>query len=105
MAQERRSGSLGITSQLVAVNPIVAQHDLQSFIHSRPKERRDLVSTALGLDELTALKTSIDGARKSFNLSPPAGVKDAVQSFNRSGTHYLTFAKRAWSDCGGGCRR
>ncbi|BCT69569.1 AAA family ATPase [Nitrosospira sp. NRS527] len=68
---------LGITSQLMAINPIVAQHDLQSFIHSRPKERRDIVSTALGLDELTALKTSIDGARKSFNLSPPAGVKDA----------------------------
>lgn len=61
--------SLGL-SELQAVHPVVAQHDLQSFIHSRPKERRDLISAALGLDELTALKTALDGARKSF--APPA---------------------------------
>ena len=41
------------------------------------KERRDTISAAFGLDELTALKTALDGARKSFNLSPPVGVEQA----------------------------
>ena len=69
--------SLGLASRLGVLNPVVAQHDLQSLIHSRPKDRRDIISTALGLDELTALKTALDGARKSFNLTLPGGVKEA----------------------------
>lgn len=60
-----------------AVHPVIAQHDLQSFIHSRPKERRDAISAALGLDELTFLKTALDGARRSFNSVPPTGVEEA----------------------------
>lgn len=68
--------ALGL-SGIEAVHPVVAQHDLQSFIHSRPKERRDLISAALGLEELTALKTSLDGARRAFTLTPPPGIADA----------------------------
>jgi hypothetical protein len=60
-----------------AVYPIIAQHGLQDFIHSRPKERRDAVSAALGLEDLTAFKTSLDGARRSFNATPPQAVSDA----------------------------
>lgn len=65
--------SIGLVD-LDAVHPVVAQHDLQSFIHSRPKERRDIISAALGLEELTTLKTALDGARKSFIASPPQEV-------------------------------
>ncbi|MGP1676776.1 MAG: AAA family ATPase [Burkholderiales bacterium] len=61
-------------SQLEALHPVVAQHDLQSFIHSRPKERRDFISAALGLDEITSLKTALDGARKAFAGTPPSDV-------------------------------
>ncbi|SRR5216684_1470936 len=68
--------NLGLVD-LDAVHPVVAQHDLQSFIHSRPKERRDMISAAFGLEELTALKTALDGARKSFNATPPPGVEQA----------------------------
>lgn len=56
-------------------NPVIAQHDLQSFIHSRPKERRDLIGAALGLEELTTLKTALDSARRTFSLNPPAEVE------------------------------
>src|SRR5581483_8786935 len=65
--------SIGL-SKLEALHPVVAQHDLQSFIHSRPKERRDFISAALGLDEITSLKTALDGARKAFAGSPPSAV-------------------------------
>lgn len=68
--------SIGL-SKLQTLHPVVAQHDLQSFIHSRPKERRDFISAALGLDEITSLKTALDGARKAFGGSPPAAVTGA----------------------------
>ena len=56
--------------------PVVAQHGLQSFILSRPKDRRDAIGAALGLGELSSLKTTIDGAARSFNLSPPDAVRE-----------------------------
>jgi chromosome segregation ATPase len=68
--------SLGIIPN-EAVYPVVAQHSLQTFIHSKPKDRRDAIANALGLDELTARKTAIDGARKSFQSSPPLAVSEA----------------------------
>jgi energy-coupling factor transporter ATP-binding protein EcfA2 len=64
-------------SKIEALHPVVAQHDLQSFIHSRPKERRDFISAALGLEEITALKTALDGSRKAFAGTPPAAVEAA----------------------------
>ena len=36
-----------------------------------------MYSGALGLDELTALKTALDGARKSFAATAPPGVEEA----------------------------
>jgi energy-coupling factor transporter ATP-binding protein EcfA2 len=60
-----------------SVYPVVAQHSLQSFIHTKPKERRDAMSEALGLQEFAALKTALDGARRSFQTSPPSSVIEA----------------------------
>lgn len=60
-----------------AVYPIVAQHGLQTFVHTKPRERRDAISAAFGLDELAELKVGLDGARRSFSLSPPAAVVEA----------------------------
>lgn len=60
-----------------AVYPVIAQHGLQTFILSKPKDRRDAISAALGLDELTAFKTSLEGARSSFQRTPPKPVTDA----------------------------
>ena len=59
---------------LEAVYPVVAQHGLQTFVHSKPKDRRDAICAALGLDELTALKNALDSARSSFQRSPPSAV-------------------------------
>jgi hypothetical protein len=60
-----------------AVYPVVAQHGLQTFIHSKPKDRRDAIGAALGLDELTALKASLESARSSFQRTPPPAIIDA----------------------------
>jgi ABC-type Mn2+/Zn2+ transport system ATPase subunit len=60
-----------------AVYPVVAQHGLQTFVHSKPKDRRDAICAALGLDELTSLKNTLDSARSSFQRSPPRVVADA----------------------------
>ncbi len=60
-----------------AVYPVVAQHGLQTFVHSKPKDRRDAICAALGLDELTSLKTALDSARTSLQRSPPSVVAAA----------------------------
>jgi hypothetical protein len=60
-----------------AIYPIIAQHELQTFIHTKPRDRRDAISAALGLDELATLKTVLDGARRSFNATPPVAVTQA----------------------------
>ena len=60
-----------------AVYPIVAQHGLQTFIHTKPKERRDAISAALGLEELTGLKSALESARLAFQRTAPTPVADA----------------------------
>jgi energy-coupling factor transporter ATP-binding protein EcfA2 len=60
-----------------AVYPVVAQHGLQTFIHSKPKDRRDAIGAALGLDELITLKSSLESARSSFQRTPPPTVVQA----------------------------
>jgi DNA repair exonuclease SbcCD ATPase subunit len=68
--------AIGI-SAIEAVYPVVAQHGLQTLIHSKPKDRRDAICAALGLDEVTAFKSALDGARTSFQRSPPRSVTEA----------------------------
>src|ERR1700730_6270105 len=60
-----------------AMYPVVAQHGLQAFIHTKPKDRRGAIGAALGLDELTTLKSSLEGARLSFQRTPPVTVAQA----------------------------
>jgi hypothetical protein len=62
---------------LEAYYPVVAQHGLQTFIHARPKDRRDAICAALGLDELTSLKAALERARLSFQKTPPTAVTAA----------------------------
>jgi hypothetical protein len=84
--------AIGLT-KLEGVHPVIAQHDLQSFIHSRPKDRRDVISVALGLDELTALKTSLDGAQRSFQLIVPPGIEDARAKLLPLATTLITISE------------
>jgi energy-coupling factor transporter ATP-binding protein EcfA2 len=73
-----------------AVYPVVAQHGLQTFVHSKPKDRRDTICAALGLDELTTLKNTLDSARSSFQRSPPRAITDAR---NELTAHVPTLAR------------
>jgi DNA repair exonuclease SbcCD ATPase subunit len=68
--------SAGITLD-TRFHPIVAQHSLQDFIHAKPKDRRDKISAALGLDVLTRFKTSLDKARTRLQTAEPAFVNAA----------------------------
>ena len=61
-------------------SPVVAQDSLQDFIHSKPKERRDKIGAALGLDTLVRFKTAADKARTRFRQSPPVEVVTAQQA-------------------------
>lgn len=68
--------SVGI-NPIEAVYPVVSQHGLQTFVHSKPKDRRDAICAALGLDELANLKNALDSARSSFQRTPPRAVTEA----------------------------
>ncbi|MBD3285013.1 AAA family ATPase [candidate division WOR-3 bacterium] len=46
--------------------PVIAQHALQDFINCKPKDRRDEISKALGLEEITLFKTTLDNARRLY---------------------------------------
>jgi hypothetical protein len=74
-------GVLGIVP-LEAHYPVVAQHGLQTFVHSKPKDRRDALCGALGLEDLIALKAALESARSSFQRTPPAAVMDARKRLN-----------------------
>lgn len=62
--------------------PLIAQHSLQDFIHSRPKDRRDKISAAFGLEPLVRYKTAFDRARTRFQSSPPAIVNTSRRQRN-----------------------
>lgn len=65
--------------------PVVAQHGLQTFVHSKPKDRRDAICAALGLEELTALKAHLESAKASFQRSPPLSIVSARQRLRELG--------------------
>ena len=58
-------------------DPILAQNGLKDFIHTRPKERRDRISSAFGLEPLIRLKSVLDKARERFQRTPPQSVQSA----------------------------
>ena len=68
--------SIGISTDEVYF-PIIAQDGLLDFIHSRPKERRDKISLALGLDPIVRFKTVVDRARIKLQQQPPQVVLNA----------------------------
>jgi hypothetical protein len=64
-----------------AFYPIIVQHGLQDFIHTRPIDRRNAISAALGLDPLVEFKTVLDRARIALRNSPPPTVSVSLSSF------------------------
>ena len=83
--------------------PVVAQHELQSFILTQPKKRRDEISAAFGLGELTPLKTALYGAYKSLSSNPPDNVQSAKKDLlkdslklNNYGLEHAKSLHRRW---------
>jgi len=64
-----------------AFYPIIVQHGLQDFIHTRPIDRRNAISAALGLDSLVEFKAVLDRARIALRNSPPPTVSVSLSSF------------------------
>jgi energy-coupling factor transporter ATP-binding protein EcfA2 len=64
-------------------NPVIAQHSLQDFIHSKPKDRRDKISAAFGLEMVVRYKTVCDKARSRFQKSPPTIVLGARNTLSQ----------------------
>jgi len=62
-------------------DPILAQDSLKDFIHSRPKDRRDKISSAFGLEPLIRFKSVLDKARERFQRTPPQSVQNAQSIF------------------------
>lgn len=67
---------VGISSDEV-FNPVISQDGLQDLVHAKPKDRRDRISAALGLEPLVRFKTVADRARTRFQNSPPNVVVEA----------------------------
>jgi len=92
---------VGISSDEV-FNPVISQDGLQDFIHSKPKDRRDKISAALGLEPLVRFKTVVDRARTRLQANPPHVIVEAgtqlrtvVQAMNHS-PRVVALARR-WS--------
>lgn len=65
-------------SVLPVYNPVVTQHGIQDFIHTRPIDRYRAISDALGLTDLVALKDALDSARSAYRNNPPDKVTKAA---------------------------
>jgi DNA repair exonuclease SbcCD ATPase subunit len=74
--------TVGITQEEIYY-PIIAQHSLQDFIHSRPIDRRDKISAALGLDILVRFKSVVDRGRTRFQNNPTPAVNIAKAEVNK----------------------
>jgi len=64
-------------------DPVIPQHSLQDFLHSRPKERRDKVSAALGLEPLVRFNAAVEKAKNNFRTDPPAVVRKAESNLRK----------------------
>lgn len=67
--------------------PVIAQHSLQDFIYSKPKDRRDKISALLGLEDLVSFKTSMDKARTRFQV---ASVSDNLRNAQSGVTRIIS---------------
>ncbi|WP_103020824.1 AAA family ATPase [Salinibacter altiplanensis] len=60
-----------------AFDPVIPQHSLQDFILSRPIDRRDKISAALGLDPLIEFDRTLDSTNRRLQRTPPNRVEQA----------------------------
>jgi DNA repair exonuclease SbcCD ATPase subunit len=72
-----------------AFDPVIPQHSLQDFILSRPIERRNKVSAALGLDPLIEFERTLDSTNRRLQRTPPDRVEDAEEKL-QSAFHKMT---------------
>lgn len=63
---------------LPVYNPVVTQHGIQDFIHTRPIDRYRTISDALGLTDLVGLKDTLESARSMYRNTPPRRVYSAI---------------------------
>ncbi len=93
--------SIGLTPD-ESLCPIIVQHGLQDFIFTRPIDRRDAVSAALGLDSVIVFKRALEKARNALRNYPPPSVAESLsvcQALGTSLAHCPTLADvlRRWS--------
>jgi len=88
-----------------AFDPVIPQHSLQDFILSRPIDRRDKISAALGLEPLIGFDKALDSANRRLQSTPPNRVEDAnkeIQSALRkmmdSQDERVTAVLKKWRD-------
>lgn len=87
-------------------DPVIPQHALQDFLLSRPKERRDKVSAAFGLDPLVQFSEALGGARRAFQSSKPDKVRSAERKLgtalsklnNAPDLEAVSDLREKWSD-------
>lgn len=82
---EASLGSIGVDAKEVFY-PVIVQHGLQDFIHTRPIDRRNVISAALGLELLVQFKSAFEQGRNSFRNSPPASVNAALNRIRQVGS-------------------
>lgn len=74
--------SLGVDVR-EAYYPLIVQHGLQDFIHSKPINRRASISAAFGIESLIEFKSTLDQGRNAFRNSPPPVVSQSRQAIRR----------------------
>ena len=57
--------------------PVIVQHGIQDFVHTRPIDRYRIISEALGLSDLVEFKDVLDKAKTSRRNNPPTDVAEA----------------------------
>jgi hypothetical protein len=57
--------------------PVIVQHGIQDFIHSRPIERYRVISEALGLNDLVVFKDVLAKAKNALRNNPSSPIAQA----------------------------
>jgi hypothetical protein len=57
--------------------PVIVQHGIQDFIHTRPKDRYRLISEALGLSDLIEFKDALEKAKNFRRNNPLPEIREA----------------------------
>lgn len=88
-----------------AFDPVIPQHSLQDFILSRPIERRNKVSAALGLDPLIEFDRTLDSTNRRLQRTPPdrvekaeEGLQSAFRKMGESGDDRVTALLKKWRE-------